>query len=453
MDEINLGIFIGLSEYKHLTKLDPCKDEANIFSELLKNSANPKVFTFCINNYDFSLLDIDAWNNFVESVRNKLGNTPKINEVIFYFSGHGQNSEDSKGYFYPLLNFDPNQKNAETFITDDAVNEFLISLKPKNLIKIIDACKSGNQSKVSVTEKLLSSSIRNIYLFSSSSPLNPANINDRRVSDYTRVFFNLFLKTEAGSIISYLDLINYLKEELMLEVNYPYFFIKADFKDIFYVQTIEQTEIISSFYDTPESLTEPNTNTIQIENILNKVIKFLMLDNWIWLIDNMERNLVPDNLIIDFDLFIQEIQNLRFPAEYEDIKDALNTLLDSFKQYKNNFSLFCQYSNNNYILIPEKMYTHHYGQSYGYFPFVDYYKLWDRKNYILLSNYICKLNDFVEFVRTKYYKNFFSKIEKFTYSELGNAKNDNFNKNLMEIKIKCEELRKEEKRLLGYPLL
>ncbi|MCL1478042.1 MAG: caspase family protein [Marinobacter sp.] len=76
-------------------------------------------------------------SDFVEKHKNT-----DIEELIFYFSGHGSRSEED--FFYVMSDFKESKKES-TGLRNTELDGLIRTLKPKLTVKIIDACFSGTQ--------------------------------------------------------------------------------------------------------------------------------------------------------------------------------------------------------------------------------------------------------------------------------------------------------------------
>ena len=81
-----------------------------------------------------------------KSVKSKLTNfvqkytSEEIEEVIFYFTGHGSFEEDQ--FYYVLSDYEESKKR-QTCLSNDELDNLLRSLSANLTIKIVDACQSG----------------------------------------------------------------------------------------------------------------------------------------------------------------------------------------------------------------------------------------------------------------------------------------------------------------------
>ena len=74
---------------------------------------------------------------FVEKYKGK-----EINELIFYFSGHGERFNDD--FFYLPSDFD-RKKRHTTGLQNSELDVWIKTLSPQLCVKIVDACFSGTQ--------------------------------------------------------------------------------------------------------------------------------------------------------------------------------------------------------------------------------------------------------------------------------------------------------------------
>ena len=133
---MNLGIVIGVSEYQKVNTLPGCVVDANSINKLLELSGK------C----DDILLITE--NTQSKDVKSRLTSFVKkhaqqdIDEVIFYFSGHGLFENDE---FYYVLTDYTESKTKQTSLENSELDNLLRSLSAKLTVKVVDACQAGTR--------------------------------------------------------------------------------------------------------------------------------------------------------------------------------------------------------------------------------------------------------------------------------------------------------------------
>ncbi|MGP5514240.1 caspase family protein [Psychrobacter alimentarius] len=132
----NLAIVIGVSEYKDQENLPACKNDAQIIHSILSES----------KKFD-DILNIDGYVSGRE-VKSKVSEfvrgheNEKVEEIFFYFSGHG--ARITEDFWYVLSDFDNNNIHT-TALSNDELDEILKSLNPTLTVKVVDACFAGTE--------------------------------------------------------------------------------------------------------------------------------------------------------------------------------------------------------------------------------------------------------------------------------------------------------------------
>lgn len=165
---MNLAIIIGVEKYQPQTydNLPACKKDAEAIKAVIENVKDLKELIFFGENETGSEIKRKI-SDIVEKYKGE-----DLNELFFYFSGHGERFEDD--FFYVLSDFDPKRKET-TGLRNSELDDWIKTLSPKLCIKIIDACFSGTQyikSEFNAEEELKKSAkkygLNDIYFWFSS---------------------------------------------------------------------------------------------------------------------------------------------------------------------------------------------------------------------------------------------------------------------------------------------
>lgn len=192
---MRVAILIGVSEYENLENLPSTLNDIEAMQNLLKATMlYPTVLTFsgrCI------AADIR------EAIRSELEkfSEPEIDEVFFYFSGHGF-AIDEKSYF-ATTDYDSDAPN-KTSIQNLHVDDWLRALRPKVAIKVVDCCASGvryikNVRLESERHSPLRGEFNDLYFFHSSH-WTQNSLVDGELSLFTRKFLGVIAASSDGPI-------------------------------------------------------------------------------------------------------------------------------------------------------------------------------------------------------------------------------------------------------------
>ena len=135
---MNIAIVIGVDEYhsSNFDNLPACKNDAKAIKAVIENVKDLKETLYLGNNEPASEIKRKI-SDLVEKYRDE-----NLSELFFYFSGHGERTEDD--FFYVPSDFDSNRKET-TGIRNSEIDDWIKTLSPKLCIKVIDACFSGTQ--------------------------------------------------------------------------------------------------------------------------------------------------------------------------------------------------------------------------------------------------------------------------------------------------------------------
>jgi len=238
----NLAILIGVADYQHLNKLQPCSKDIDLISSILFASSKYEDILL-LNN---SPKSNEAKNKISEFIRKHQDS--EINEMFVYYTGHGARSKDDFIYLFSDYSV-PRQE--QTSLRNSEFDSMIKSMKPILTVKVVDACQAGTEyikadSELQlIFEKSSTESFNKAYfLFSSSSAEYSTALPDFSV--FTKSFAKSILNFD-GQNIRFRDVMAYISDDQSVKrYQTPLFVQQADNTEIFLELTDELTTVISS---------------------------------------------------------------------------------------------------------------------------------------------------------------------------------------------------------------
>ena len=251
----NIAILIGNSEYQNLSKLDFCKKDISSIQKILDLSKKFEIYIF--ENYQSEQLKSELSKIIRELEKSK------INELLFYYTGHGVFKEQ---FYYLPINFTDKQFGT-TSLSNDELDNMLKSLDTEMVIKIIDACQSGQQyikesDQVAIKKSLTQYSFKKCYFFFSSMN-NQSSMGDDKGSYFTNAIIESILTHKTDSI-RYMDVQSYIAD---------YFSNRSELQTPFFVNQSNATEIFLDKLISIQSFFENNNPIINDNEGINQEIE------------------------------------------------------------------------------------------------------------------------------------------------------------------------------------
>lgn len=225
---MNIGIVIGVSEYHQATSLPGCLLDANSIKQLLELS----------NKFDEILFIADQTDS--KNVKAKLTSFVKkfedenIEEIFFYFSGHGLFDENE---FYYVLTDYSEDRTRQTSVENSELDNLLRSLSANLVIKVVDACQAGTRyvkdpepfrKYLQRTEKVFDK----CYFFYSSQS-NQSSYQSNFISDFTLGFLKAFIDRPKQEV-RYKDIMDSLSDEFLVNPKQtPFFVVQGTYTETF----------------------------------------------------------------------------------------------------------------------------------------------------------------------------------------------------------------------------
>jgi len=226
---MNLGIIIAVSEYTTLgNNLPGCKIDGEIISKIIKSDQKFDDVLIITKNTE-SVSVKQELIQFVDTHKQD-----DINEVVFYFTGHGDFCD---GEFYYLLSDYDKKRRKQTSLENSELDSLLKNLSPNTAVKIVDACHSGTpyikdmETFDSYLKGTQGKFNKCYFMFSSQSDQH--SYQDENLSFFTRSIAESIYKHESDSI-RYKDIIDFVSDSFSDKHSQtPFFVVQADFTELF----------------------------------------------------------------------------------------------------------------------------------------------------------------------------------------------------------------------------
>lgn len=205
---IKLAVLIGVSQYEKIDNLDACLRDVKVMHELLRQT----------NSYQDILCISDNTNSehvkskIVEFFRKHKEAAVEVDQVFFYFTGHGKAVPTEVHY---LLSDYDSLKMKSTTLENSEVDNYLRMLKPKLAVKVIDACYSGVSYIKDGDEQIIERNFRAsaegrglkdcYFMFSSQ---NTEVSRAQGLSYFTESFVDAVLQQQEQTTIRFKDIID-----------------------------------------------------------------------------------------------------------------------------------------------------------------------------------------------------------------------------------------------------
>lgn len=246
---MNIAIVVGVSKYSDAKdNLPGSKNDAEAVNLILQKTDKFDKILY-INNEENSAQTKELITNAILECKD---NT--IDELFFYYSGHGEFVKDE--FFYVLSDFEI-KKRKQTSLQNSEIDDLIRTLRPKLVIKVIDACQSGTSyiKESGIVNKYFNDSskeFKNCYFFSSS--LNSqSSYADEQISYFTLSFINA-LHEHKSNEIRYKDIMDFISDEFDGNSDQtPHFVIQAELTEKFCKINSDLKEYITNLVLRPNS--------------------------------------------------------------------------------------------------------------------------------------------------------------------------------------------------------
>ena len=205
---MKIAVVIGIDLYENLDSLPACKYDTNKIKEILKATGEyAEVVTLTEDTKTRPIKS--SLRTFFNKYREK-----EIDEVFFYFSGHGTYISDN--VLFCCSDFDPKYPSS-TSLSNQEIDDYMRSINPKLAVKILDSCSSG-EKYIKDTKDNFERAIRNTHLSHficmASSGLDESSYASDKMSDFTKSFIEGVFSIEEGEIL-YRDIQNHISDSFI----------------------------------------------------------------------------------------------------------------------------------------------------------------------------------------------------------------------------------------------
>jgi len=299
---MNIAIVIGISKYNAYQEIIASKEDAIRVKQLLDATGKYKEILFINENTESETVK-DKIRSFIDFQKND--NEQNIEEVFYYFSGHGK-FEDQE--FYMLCSDYEEQKLNMTSLPNSEIDDFLRIVSPKLTVKVIDACYSGYRY---LKENNFINSNNNFYKNNFDHLIFMASSHDDQQSQmmmgqsyFTEKFVEGALSAKIDGKVLYRDIQAFIADEFRkMKTQNPLFTGQNTGTEIFASYTEDMKHLKEEWY----SRVEESSNQMQ-DNIESDISASDEND----LVDKIENILEEkDSMFIEEDLIEETLNNMK----------------------------------------------------------------------------------------------------------------------------------------------
>lgn len=325
---MNIAIVIGVDEYVDPTNnLPGCKRDTDVICNILDKTEKYEDKLYIRHSVSSSIVK----NQFADFITRNRSN--KIEEIFFYFTGHGQFLNEE--FYYILHDYDSSKRN-QTSLQNDEIDSMFRSLNPNILIKVIDACQSGKSyiKESGAVDKYFKSTkdkFNNCY-FLSSSLENQSSYQSNDMSEFTKSFVDA-IKIHGTAEIRYKDIIDFISDEFENNLaQKPLFVIQANFTEKFctinsklkdYLNSISWVSSVVSAYS------QGNESVTLIDKIKEDAKMYYTKQQALTLVDKIKTEMQ----LLEISVELENIYNLKiqFEPDYKSVihKNVICDWLDN----------------------------------------------------------------------------------------------------------------------------
>ena len=208
----SVAILVGNAHYSAMDDLECCLEDLEAVQSLVEAAGR--------HDKIHKVGDVDA-DGMREAVRKALPAGVPVDEVLFYYSGHG--AAIAEEFYFCGTGFDERNPNT-TGLSQRDLHDALRAAKPRTVVKIIDACASGTQLIKSERQPppLPKDGFRNVLQLASCLD-SQSSFGGEPLSAFTQALCDAALQRTEGPVY-YSDVVNALRDHFIDdEVQTPFF--------------------------------------------------------------------------------------------------------------------------------------------------------------------------------------------------------------------------------------
>lgn len=266
---MNVAILIGISEYEYQSNLPACKNDVRLMNLLIEKTGKYKEVLFIDKDTNSKSVK-DKIIDFLDRIHKS---EEDIEEVFFYFSGHG--TYDNKEFYYVMSDFQHEHKK-RTSLENAELDNLLRNLDANLVVKMVDACESGVTYVKDIDnnhfDKILNyrDKVFQKCYFMFSSRNNQKSYAGDELSSFTDGIFSAILESDDNKNIRYKEIIDSISDSFAKASKFngqdqePFFISQATYKEEFCLVTSEiknsLEEAITHLLENPEASSIKNTS-------------------------------------------------------------------------------------------------------------------------------------------------------------------------------------------------
>lgn len=299
----NVAILVGNTEYQSLNNLLCCHNDSIAMRELLDATKKFSKIEL-IENYEADALKSQL-RTIVETIS-------PIEELFFYFSGHGCLH---KNEFYCCATRFNQERPNETGISNNELHTILKLADPELVVKVIDACSSGTLLIKSDGESVFNREHQFKNFIQMSSCLESQNsLTGKTLSPFTEKFCSSALRKEEG-LVYYMDIINSLRDEFLPNDDQtPFFVSQGTGREQFVHDASLMDALRKKLATEADSLVQPENESVQNQPATPSLRSLL---------SNAEKNIAsPEKITSLVDAFFNNLIETLSEVEFTDYFDV-----------------------------------------------------------------------------------------------------------------------------------
>lgn len=328
---MNIAILIGVSNYDKASDLPACFNDVNILNKIISHGDKYQSKLFIDSGTNSSLVK----SKMSEFIRKHEGT--EIDELFFYFSGHGLFSDDE--FYYAFSDYDP-KKIKNTTYENTEIDSLIKSLAPKLAVKVVDACNAGvsyikNTDFYTKTLQEKSTGFENCYFMLSSNTLQ-SSFADNKLSYFTKSFIESIAYSQTDSI-RFKSVIDYISDAFSDNKDQtPLFINQAKYTEVFINSDNNlRDELSAELRGLAQTQLENTPRTSLLERIKEDEKRYFKQDSAMKIYDNVRDYLIQKGTFIGegkevFDLSVNVIDDYKIAPKFELLAEIVHSNREVF---------------------------------------------------------------------------------------------------------------------------